>query len=94
MATRIYSWKKSCSQPGNFPGSRLLYTSLTVVFYFQGHAAPVLYASWAEAGLYSADYLNNLRKIDCELEGHPVPVRIKKYHYFKWIFYVHLVKEI
>ncbi len=42
---------------------------------FQGHAAPVLYAAWAEAGLFPAEDLMNLRKIDNDLEGHPTPVR-------------------
>jgi transketolase len=37
----------------------------------KGHAAPVLYAAWAEAGYLSTDDLLNLRKIDSELEGHP-----------------------
>lgn len=39
----------------------------------KGHAAPILYAAWAEAGLFPADDLMNLRKIDNDLEGHPTP---------------------
>ncbi|KAL5961796.1 Transketolase [Taenia solium] len=39
----------------------------------KGHAAPVLYAAWAEAGLLSELELLNLRKIDSDLEGHPTP---------------------
>jgi transketolase len=39
----------------------------------KGHAAPVLYAAWAEAGLFPASELLNLRKIDNDLEGHPTP---------------------
>lgn len=39
----------------------------------KGHAAPVLYAAWAEAGLFPTDDLLNLRKIDSDLEGHPTP---------------------
>merc|ERR1739838_19479 len=39
----------------------------------KGHAAPILYAAWAEAGLFSPDDLLNLRKIDNDLEGHPTP---------------------
>lgn len=39
----------------------------------KGHAAPVLYAAWAEAGLFPATDLLNLRKIDSDLEGHPTP---------------------
>ncbi|XP_062855272.1 transketolase-like [Trichomycterus rosablanca] len=39
----------------------------------KGHAAPVLYAAWAEAGYLKESELLNLRKIDSILEGHPVP---------------------
>ncbi|MGQ9523300.1 MAG: transketolase [Armatimonadota bacterium] len=39
----------------------------------KGHAAPLLYAAWAEAGLFSTAELANLRKVDCDLEGHPTP---------------------
>ncbi|KAG8542815.1 hypothetical protein GDO81_026068 [Engystomops pustulosus] len=39
----------------------------------KGHAAPILYAAWAEAGFLSESELLNLRKIDSVLEGHPVP---------------------
>lgn len=40
----------------------------------KGHAAPILYAAWAEAGLLKESDLLNLRKIDSDLEGHPTPV--------------------
>ncbi|KAG8282237.1 hypothetical protein J6590_040469, partial [Homalodisca vitripennis] len=39
----------------------------------KGHAAPILYAAWAEAGLFPVSNLQNLRKIDSDLEGHPTP---------------------
>ena len=39
----------------------------------KGHAAPLLYAAWAEAGLVPADELPRLRRLDCDLEGHPTP---------------------
>merc|ERR1719219_1881936 len=39
----------------------------------KGHAAPILYAAWAEAGLFSTDEVLKLRKIDSDLEGHPTP---------------------
>ncbi|CAB3361574.1 Hypothetical predicted protein [Cloeon dipterum] len=39
----------------------------------KGHAAPILYAAWAEAGLFPVADLQNLRKIDSDLEGHPTP---------------------
>ena len=39
----------------------------------KGHAAPILYAAWAETGLFPASELKNLRKINSDLEGHPTP---------------------
>merc|ERR1719225_724424 len=39
----------------------------------KGHAAPILYAAWAEAGLFPTEDLMNLRKITSDLEGHPTP---------------------
>nr|XP_009919342.1 PREDICTED: transketolase-like isoform X2 [Haliaeetus albicilla] len=39
----------------------------------KGHAAPILYSVWAEAGFLQEAELLNLRKIDSVLEGHPVP---------------------
>jgi transketolase len=39
----------------------------------KGHAAPILYAAWAEAGAFDRAELMNLRKIDSDLEGHPTP---------------------
>ncbi|HMH52749.1 MAG TPA: transketolase [Candidatus Acidoferrum sp.] len=39
----------------------------------KGHAAPLLYAAWAEVGRLSHDELLRLRTIDSDLEGHPTP---------------------
>ncbi|XP_048252789.1 transketolase-like isoform X2 [Haliotis rufescens] len=39
----------------------------------KGHAAPILYAAWAEAGLFPEADLLNLRKLSSDLEGHPTP---------------------
>jgi transketolase len=39
----------------------------------KGHAAPLLYAAWAETGLFPASDLLNLRKFTSDLEGHPTP---------------------
>jgi transketolase len=39
----------------------------------KGHAAPLLYAAWAEAGAFPVEHLLTLRRIDSELEGHPTP---------------------
>ena len=37
----------------------------------KGHAAPALYATLAEKGFFDKAELENLRKIDCMLQGHP-----------------------
>src|SRR5690606_15516354 len=39
----------------------------------KGHAAPLLYAMWAEAGYIPIDELKDLRLITSDLEGHPTP---------------------
>ena len=39
----------------------------------KGHAAPLLYAAWAEAGFLARDALRSLRELGCDLEGHPTP---------------------
>lgn len=39
----------------------------------KGHAAPLLYAAWAEAGLFPREKLLTLRELSSELEGHPTP---------------------
>ena len=39
----------------------------------KGHAAPLLYAAWAEAGLFPASDLLKLRTLTSDLEGHPTP---------------------
>ncbi|MBZ5557659.1 MAG: transketolase [Acidobacteriia bacterium] len=39
----------------------------------KGHAAPILYAAWAEAGLFDRSDLLKLRSIGSDLEGHPTP---------------------
>ena len=39
----------------------------------KGHAAPILYAAWAEAGLFPREELLKLRQIGSDLEGHPTP---------------------
>ncbi|MDE0445095.1 MAG: transketolase [Spirochaetaceae bacterium] len=41
----------------------------------KGHAAPVLYAAWAEAGTIPVAELQELRNFDSRLEGHPIPGR-------------------
>lgn len=39
----------------------------------KGHAAPLLYAAWAEAGLFPKSELMKLRTLASDLEGHPTP---------------------
>jgi transketolase len=39
----------------------------------KGHAAPILYAAWAEAGSIPKAELLDLRKLESDLEGHPTP---------------------
>ena len=39
----------------------------------KGHAAPLLYAAWAETGRFPAEELLSLRRLDSDLEGHPTP---------------------
>uniref|UniRef100_A0A4W5MK52 Transketolase N-terminal domain-containing protein n=1 Tax=Hucho hucho TaxID=62062 RepID=A0A4W5MK52_9TELE len=43
----------------------------------KGHAAPILYAAWAEAGFVKEADLVNLRKLDSDLEGHPTPLFVR-----------------
>lgn len=51
--------------PANFTSDRFVLS--------KGHAAPILYAAWAEAGYYTHEQLMTLRKFDSDLEGHPTP---------------------
>jgi transketolase len=39
----------------------------------KGHAAPLLYAMWAEAGFIPLERLTELRLLTSDLEGHPTP---------------------
>ncbi len=39
----------------------------------KGHAAPALYAAWAEAGAFPIERLITLRQLTSDLEGHPTP---------------------
>ena len=53
------------ADPGNEQNDRFVLS--------KGHAAPVLYAAWAEAGVIERSQLSSLRRIDSDLEGHPTP---------------------
>ncbi len=39
----------------------------------KGHATPLLYAAWAETGLFPAEQLLTLRQFNSDFEGHPTP---------------------
>jgi len=39
----------------------------------KGHAAPILYSAWAEAGAFDRAELLKLREMGSDLEGHPTP---------------------
>ncbi len=39
----------------------------------KGHAAPLLYSAWSEAGLFPREHLLTLRQTSSDLEGHPTP---------------------
>jgi transketolase len=39
----------------------------------KGHAAPLLYAVWAELGMVPRDEIVKLRELSSDLEGHPTP---------------------
>lgn len=39
----------------------------------KGHAAPLLYAAWAEVGIVSRESTLTLRELTSDLEGHPTP---------------------
>ena len=71
-------WNYSCSIAPSSSFLSLLSFVLTMTWIsFQGHAAPILYAVWAEAGLFPVSDLAKLRTIDSDLEGHPTPVSNK-----------------
>src|ERR1700690_3045848 len=40
----------------------------------KGHAAPLLYAALAEAGVFPVSRVMTLREFSSELEGHPTPI--------------------
>lgn len=61
----FHTMRYSVSAPRDPSSDRLILS--------KGHAAPILYAAWAEAGLFPIEDLQNLRKVDSDLEGHPTP---------------------
>jgi len=63
--TFFYAMKFDPKNPNSPDGDRFVLS--------KGHAAPVLYAALAEAGVFPESRLMTLREFSSELEGHPTP---------------------
>lgn len=63
--TFFYAMKFDPKNPNSPDGDRFVLS--------KGHAAPVLYAAFAEAGVFPESRLMTLRQFSSELEGHPTP---------------------
>ncbi|GIV09941.1 MAG: transketolase [Fimbriimonadales bacterium] len=61
----FHALRYDVSNPRNPYNDRLIFS--------KGHAAPLLYAAWAEAGAFSVEHLHTLREFTSDLEGHPTP---------------------
>ena len=61
----FHAMRYDCSDPQHPNNDRFILS--------KGHAAPLLYAAYAEAGIIPTDKLCTLRQIDSILEGHPTP---------------------
>ncbi len=80
---RIHSLRMTTAAGSGHPSSCLSSAEIMSVLFFavmgredefilsKGHAAPLLWAAFAEAGLIAPGELLNLRRIDSVLEGHP-----------------------
>jgi transketolase len=64
--TFFYAMKFDPKNPNSPNGDRFVLS--------KGHAAPVLYAALAEAGVFPESRLMTLRQFSSELEGHPTPL--------------------
>jgi len=65
-ATFFHAMKFDPANPNSSAGDRFVLS--------KGHAAPVLYAALAEAGVFPVSRLMTLREFSSELEGHPTPL--------------------
>ncbi len=65
-ATFFHAMKFDPASPNSVAGDRFVLS--------KGHAAPVLYAALAEAGVFPVSRLMTLRQFSSELEGHPTPL--------------------
>src|ERR1700690_1577193 len=63
--TFFYAMKFDAKNPNSPDSDRFVLS--------KGHAAPVLYAALAEAGVFPLSRLMTLRQFSSELEGHPTP---------------------
>jgi transketolase N-terminal domain/subunit len=63
--TFFYAMKFDPKNPNSPDGDRFVLS--------KGHAAPVLYAAFAEAGVFPESRVMTLREFSSELEGHPTP---------------------
>jgi len=63
--TFFYAMKFDPKSPNSPDGDRFVLS--------KGHAAPVLYAALAEAGVFPESRVMTLRQFSSELEGHPTP---------------------
>jgi transketolase len=63
--TFFYAMKFDPENPNSPDGDRFVLS--------KGHAAPVLYAAFAEAGVIPESRVMTLREFSSELEGHPTP---------------------
>ncbi len=64
-ATFFHAMRFDPSKPNDVGGDRFVLS--------KGHAAPVLYAALAEAGVFPVSRVMTLRQFSSELEGHPTP---------------------
>src|SRR5437763_17196448 len=65
-ATFFYAMRFDPANPNSLSSDRFVLS--------KGHAAPILYAALAEAGVFPASRLTTLRQFSSELEGHPTPL--------------------
>lgn len=61
----FYAMKFDPKNPNSNQGDRFVLS--------KGHAAPILYAAFAEAGVFPESRVMTLRQFSSELEGHPTP---------------------
>jgi transketolase len=64
-AVFFYAMRYDVANPKNSTNDRFVLS--------KGHAAPLLYAAWAEAGAFPVEHLKTLRQFTSDLEGHPTP---------------------